>query len=76
MPTYSITIINDEFETSTNAEAADDALAIRDALQGALQIGVEQVVGGASLFAAELTVAIEERRRRFVVNVSASALKW
>ena len=75
MPTFQITIVNDTF-AATSEETVDDLGAAKlSALKGALELGMEQLLGGKPLFGAEVTVGHGVRRDRFIVSMSISALK-
>lgn len=74
MPKFVITVVNDEFIAENDEEhaAAEDA---RDqALKGALELGVEQILSGKSFFGAEVIVSDGNSRQRFLVSVGASPL--
>jgi hypothetical protein len=75
MPTYLISVVNDEFavENEEDHPTADDARS--QGIKGALEVGTEQVLAGKSFFAAEVTISDGNSRQRFVVAVGASPLK-
>ena len=74
MPRYVITLINDEFASTTEQELVDASAAGQQAIKGALDVGVDQVMKGKSFFGAEVVVTDGEMRERFVVSVAASRL--
>ena len=74
MPTFQITIVNDRFEATSDAEHADFETAAAEAQKGALEIGVEQVLTGKPFFGAEVVVAQGNTHRRFVVSVAVGPL--
>ena len=75
MPTFRITIVNDKFESSVDVDHGDFDTAAAQAQRGALEIAVEQIVGGKLFFGAEVIVAEGNRRERFIVSVGVGALK-
>ena len=75
MPTFQITIINDTFASRSEQELDHLDTAKRQGLKGALEIGVDQVMDGQPLFAAEVVVAHGNTRERFIVTIGASPLK-
>jgi hypothetical protein len=75
VPTFHISVINDEFCSTNQHECADAESARKMALRGALDIGVEQVVGGKDYFGAEITVEHGNQRvSRFVISIGTSSL--
>lgn len=75
MPTYQISVVNDEFAVETEEVHADASSAVEQAIKGALAVGAEQVVAGKLFFGAEVVVTDGNSRQRFVVAVGASPLK-
>ena len=75
MPKYLISLHNDEFRAENEEEHLDAAAAAQEAIRGALEVGVEQVLLGKRFFGAQVTVADGNSRERFVVSVGASPLK-
>ena len=76
MPTFRISIVNEDFSASEERELPDAQTARREALKGAIAIGGDHLVQGEKLFAAEVSVSeAEATNQRFVVTVSASPLK-
>ena len=75
MPKYLIRLVNDEFRAENEEEHPDAALAGKEAVRGALEVGVEQVLAGKRFYGAEVTVADGNILERFVVSVGASPLK-
>jgi hypothetical protein len=75
MPTYRISIVNKHFRASDEHELASHEAAVKEALQGALQIGADEVCGGAQFFGAEVGVECDgEVFQRLVIAIGASAL--
>jgi len=57
MPAYHITIINQDYRSSEDIEAATPAAARTEALRGALNIGTDEVCEGKMFFGAEVSIA-------------------
>ena len=75
MPDYRMHIINEDFEDSSEFAAADADAARQAALKSALEIGIDEVIKGKKLFAAEVSVEGEgEPAKRFIATVGASPL--
>ena len=75
MPTYEITVVNEEFSSSNEHECADQQVARKHAIASALAIGAEQVAAGKPFFGAEVT--LQEGNKllgRFVIAIGASPL--
>jgi hypothetical protein len=76
MATFSITIVNQSFRASSNYELDSVGDANREAIKGALQIGVDEVSNGKPFFAAEVKIEQhEDVVSRFVVSIGASPLQ-
>ena len=75
MPKYLIQLVNDEFRAENEEEHPDAEAAAKEAIRGALEVGVEQVLAGKPFYGAEVTIADGNSRERFVVSVGASPLK-
>lgn len=75
MPTYMISVLNDEFCVENEEEHADASLAIHEAIKGALAVGAEQILSGKNFFGAEVSVSDGNSRERFVVALGANRLK-
>jgi hypothetical protein len=75
MPKYLVRVVNDEFRAENEEEHPDAAAAAEQAIRGALEVGVEQILLGKRFFGAEVTVADGNIYERFVVSVGASPLK-
>ena len=56
MAAYHITIINEEYRSSEDIEAATPADARTEALRGALSIGADEVCEGKMSFGAEVSI--------------------
>lgn len=75
MPTFKISVVNETFTASDDHEVSSADHARVQALQAALQIGADEVVGGKQFFAAEVKVETAgEVVGRFVVSIGASPL--
>jgi hypothetical protein len=75
MPTFQISVTNDDFRSINQHDCPDAEAARKMALRGALHIGVEQVVGGKEFFGAE--ISIEHDRKsvgRFMISIGSSSL--
>ena len=75
MPTYNITIENEEFSSSDDYKCADDVQARKHAIGAALAIASEQVAGGKPYFGAVVEIKNGNEDIRFVVSAGASPLK-
>jgi hypothetical protein len=76
MPTYRISIVNEDFSASDERDLPDIEAARREALRGAVAMGGDHLIEGEKLFGAEVSVSEGgNTRQRFVVTVSASPLK-
>jgi hypothetical protein len=75
MPNFQITVVNDPFDSTSEAELDDIGAAKLSALKGALELGVEQILGGAPVFGAEVIVGDGNARQRFIVAIATSPLK-
>jgi hypothetical protein len=75
MPKYLVRVTNDEFRVEAEEEHPDAAAAAKEAIKGALEVGVEQVLLGKPFFGAEVSVADGDNHERFVVAVGATPLK-
>lgn len=56
MPAYRITIVNQDYRSSEDIEAATPAAARTQALRGALNIGTDEVCEGKMSFGAEVSI--------------------
>ena len=75
MPGFRMHIVNEDFEASDEFEAADADSARQAALKSALDIGLDEVIKGKKLFAAEVKVEGEgQPTKRFIATVGASPL--
>ena len=76
MPTFTISVVNEEFTARNERELMSCGAAREEAIRGALQIGTDVVVGGKSFFGAEVTILEgSEVLDRFVIAIDASSLK-
>lgn len=75
MPTFHITVVNDEFAIEDEEEHSDAAAAVEQAIKGTLALGSEAVLAGKMFFGAEVTVSDGNERQRFMVAVGATPLK-
>ena len=75
MPTFRICVLNDDFCATDDHACANSDAARRTALQGALDIGVGQLMDGKAFFGAEVTVDQgEERVGHFAIAIGTSSL--
>ena len=76
MPTFRISIVNEDFSATEERDLPDADAARREALKGAVAIGADHLVDGGKLFGAEVSITEEDLPgKRFVVTVGASPLK-
>ena len=76
MPTFHIHVLNREFESRNEVDAAGFEEVRRQALRAALGIGIEEVTKGSSFFGAEVRVELDgELQERFMVGMGQSTLK-
>jgi hypothetical protein len=76
MPKYRISVINEEFTAVEERELPDADAARQEGLRGAIAMGADQIIDGAHMFGAEVSVGEGNKpRRRFVVTVGTSSLK-
>ena len=75
MPTYRISVVNDEFALENEEEHPDADAAVEQAIKGALAVGSETILTG-KLFLGEKVVVIDGNyRQHFIVAVGATRLK-
>lgn len=75
MPTFQISVTNDDFRSTNQHDCADAEAARKMALRGVLDIGVEQVIGGKEFFAAEISIEHERQSvGRFMISIGSSPL--
>ncbi len=73
---YKITVINEEFSSSTEFECRDDLAARKHAIDSALAIGAEQIAAGKPYFGAHITISEGDTNLlQLVVSAGASPLK-
>ena len=76
VPSYTISLVNDEFASTEKLKCADIVAARKQAIASALAIAADVVAGGKPYFGAEVTLSEDgEERARFVVSAGASMLK-
>lgn len=76
MPTFRITVVNRDFSTCTFSDFADIERARKQALDGALQIGSEEISAGSAFFGAEVSIADDERvLERMLVSIGQTPLR-
>ena len=76
MPNFRVSVVNQHFSSSNDHEFPDLEAARKHAIQGAIAIGTDEVIGGEEHFVAELILDQEGRRiERFVISVGASPLQ-
>ena len=74
MPTYLISVVNDEFAVHDEEEHPDADAAVEQALKGALAVGSEAVLAGKMFFGAEVVVSDGNKHQRFMVAIGATPL--
>ena len=76
MPTFSITVVNQDFESSNRQDLPTIEAASSEAIKGALEIGMAEVVAQKPFFAAEVKLATGgEQVARFIVSIGVSRLR-
>lgn len=76
MPTFHICIVNSDFESSNECEAANQEDARTHALRAALNIGVDEVCKGSPFFGAEVRIKVDgDVKERFMVGMGQSPLR-
>ena len=76
MPVYQIHVVNCDFESCNDVEAADAGGAQRHGLRGALQIGCDELCKGETFFGAEVRVEIDGKlQQRIVVAMGTTPLR-
>ena len=75
MPTFQVDVINTDFSTRVEIDRPSRDEARKEALQSALQIGVEEVCNGRHFFGAEVRIESGDKVvERLVVAVGVSVL--
>ena len=75
VPLFQITVVNHDFESTSDQEAADMAAAKLSGLKSAMEIGADQLAEGSPLFGAEIIVTDGTLRERFILSMGSSPLK-
>lgn len=75
MPTFHISVVNDDFIVDDDEEHPSADAAVEQAIKGALAVGSEAVLSGKMFFGAEVTVSNGSDRQRFMIAVGATTLK-
>ena len=75
VPTFLMTVVNENFLAEDEGELPDAAAAVKQAVKGALAMGVEQVLAGERFFGAEVVVSDGNIRERFLIAVGATPIK-
>ena len=75
MPTYLISIVNDEFTVRDEEEHPDADAAVEQAIKGTLALGSEAVLAGKMFFGAEVVVSDGSKHQRFMVAVGVTTLQ-
>ncbi len=75
MPTFQITVTNDEFISSDEVDLATSETAYAMALKSALEMGCDQMLQGRPVYGAEVTVSDGNAPQRFLVTIATSPLK-
>jgi hypothetical protein len=75
VPLFQITVVNHDFEATSEQELGDMEEARISGLKSALEIGRDQLVEGSPLFGAEVIVTDGTLRERFILSMGTSPLK-
>lgn len=76
MPTYGISVVNEEFTSHDEIECADQEAARKHAIAGALAVGAEQVAAGKAYFGAQVIIHLDGKElAQFVVSLGATPIK-
>ena len=75
MPTYLISVVNEEFAVENEEEHPDADAAVEQAIKGALAVGPEAIIAGKAFFGAEVVVSDGNRGQRFIVAVGATPIQ-
>jgi hypothetical protein len=76
MPTFQIRVINTDYENSCEIDRPSAKEARAEAMKSALQIGIDEVCGGAAFFGAEVCIESDsETVERLVVAIGVSTLR-
>jgi hypothetical protein len=74
--TFKLRVINSQFNSCEDVEAADAGGARKQALKAALAIGADEVCKGSAFFAAEVRIESGgEIRERMVIAIGSSRLR-
>lgn len=76
MPSFRITVTNENFHASNNIDLPSLEAARRNGIKSALEIGTDEILDGKAFFGAEIKVENGGKvLGRFIVSIGASALK-
>lgn len=76
MSVYQINVINKEFDASETVDAASPSDAKTQAMKGALEIGVDEVLKGVPFFGAEIRISEGDTTiERMMVAVGVTPLR-
>lgn len=76
MPTFKITVLNEEFTSQNELECADQEAARKHGIGAALAMGAEQVAAGKPFFGAQVLIHLDGAAlAQFVVSVGATPIK-
>ncbi len=76
MPTFRIQIVNKDFSDCDETDFPSADAARKQALKGALQIGMEEVCDGSPFFGAEVSIASDGKVvERMMIAIGASTLR-
>lgn len=76
MPTFNVTVINEDFTASDEHECQSQEVALKQAIKAAITIATDHVAAGKPYFAAEVLIEEDSKRiARYVIGVGASRLK-
>lgn len=75
MPPFRVSILNENFTASYDYELSLAEDARREAMKAALQIGIDEIMNGKSLFGAEAKVERGDKLvERFIVSIGVAPL--
>jgi hypothetical protein len=76
MPTYQITVHNEDFTASEEQDCAGPDQALKEAIKSAIAIATDHVANGKPFFGAEVMLEEGDKKiARYVVGIGASRLK-
>jgi hypothetical protein len=75
MTLFQITVVNHDFESTSEQELSDLHAARFAGLKSAIDIGEDQILAGCPIFGAEVIISHGEERDRFILSIGTSPLK-